>query len=879
MRIISIHVDKFGTLSDYTLDFTPGLNRILESNGWGKSTLAAFLRVMFYGLEGKGKKKDVKDNDKTYFKPWDGGNFGGSVTFESNGHKYIVSRTFKETGKSTFGLKDADTLIDSHDFTENIGEELFGIDAESFRKTSFIDHDGIKYSGVNSNITSKVSTLSRTGDLNQYDSVETAMNTFLTQKSSERATGVLYKLNNEITGLEREVATLDLLNTEIENHLQSRNEILEKGKKVKAEKERLTNRQKKLLQNKAIAVSYKSYKELKEEIQRREQTVGQLREGFGNDIPSSESISLLSEYNQKAEECKISLKRFSVVEENERYERLKRYFKDAPPKEEELKKQIDACNEMHRLIEENAGLEENIATEKNRCKALEDSRYLKNRSLAEKQETLNKIRSEKEEDDTTQVAEQPLKGTDKKYNVTGIILLVIGFVLVALYFAVFHKLLVLGLAILILVAGLVLFGIGMSVRKKETELQKEAERRLIKDKEKQALLRQQNLLNAGHDVDLLQSEISGMDMQIKESNEKIAAMLGKTEENRAVIKTDEEGIRSFLETFDISYSKSDAEDTLYEMKNRIPEFYALQKEMQEREEKKVLLTGQSTAADDSLMKLYRELGGTGECSYDEIRQFIQKLRISISEYENACRECESAKAKLRAFLTEHPEFATVNTLEKSGANEDAFLLSDADAEAELQKTEAGISEQNSLYEQYSNEYNLLSRNLEDKGKEADRIRDLAGVLEEKKEERDALTERYRVVLMTEEYLKKAKDRFIARYMAPIKTRFDAYMTIMRQGVAVGNDEYMIDADLNILKKEQGEYHDVAWQSEGLSDMVGLCIRLALMDVMFQNEKPLIIMDDPFVNLDEENLAGAKQFLNRVAQNYQILYLTCHQDRM
>ena len=52
MRLLRINIEKFGTLSQFSMDLKEGVNEVLEENGWGTSTLAAFLRVMFYGLEG-----------------------------------------------------------------------------------------------------------------------------------------------------------------------------------------------------------------------------------------------------------------------------------------------------------------------------------------------------------------------------------------------------------------------------------------------------------------------------------------------------------------------------------------------------------------------------------------------------------------------------------------------------------------------------------------------------------------------------------------------------------------------------------------------------------------------------------------------------------
>ena len=49
MKLISCHVENFGKLSGVDLSFAEGLNTFCNDNGWGKSTLAAFIRALFYG--------------------------------------------------------------------------------------------------------------------------------------------------------------------------------------------------------------------------------------------------------------------------------------------------------------------------------------------------------------------------------------------------------------------------------------------------------------------------------------------------------------------------------------------------------------------------------------------------------------------------------------------------------------------------------------------------------------------------------------------------------------------------------------------------------------------------------------------------------------
>lgn len=44
------------------------------------------------------------------------------------------------------------------------------------------------------------------------------------------------------------------------------------------------------------------------------------------------------------------------------------------------------------------------------------------------------------------------------------------------------------------------------------------------------------------------------------------------------------------------------------------------------------------------------------------------------------------------------------------------------------------------------------------------------------------------------------------------------------------------------------------------------------------EKPFLILDDPFVNLDDEKLARGRRLLAVLSQDYQVIYFTCHGSR-
>ena len=50
MKLLECHVDNFGKLSNFDYQFSDGLTVIQEPNGFGKSTLAAFIKAMLYGI-------------------------------------------------------------------------------------------------------------------------------------------------------------------------------------------------------------------------------------------------------------------------------------------------------------------------------------------------------------------------------------------------------------------------------------------------------------------------------------------------------------------------------------------------------------------------------------------------------------------------------------------------------------------------------------------------------------------------------------------------------------------------------------------------------------------------------------------------------------
>ena len=74
------------------------------------------------------------------------------------------------------------------------------------------------------------------------------------------------------------------------------------------------------------------------------------------------------------------------------------------------------------------------------------------------------------------------------------------------------------------------------------------------------------------------------------------------------------------------------------------------------------------------------------------------------------------------------------------------------------------------------------------------------------------------------------------------------------------------------------YFEEGYLSAGLLDLVHICKRFALIDLIFKKETPFVVLDDPFVNLDDKNLDIAKKIVQKLSEKYQIIFLTCHSSR-
>ncbi len=181
MTLISCYIAGFGKFVDCSFDFSALVTVFKEENGWGKTTLAEFFESMFYGIDG-GRSKSVNENARLKYEPWSGARFGGSLVFVYAGKTYRIERFFGRTPSGdTVRVYDGNNMLcyDFGDKAERVGETVFSMDRESYRRTAYLSQNGANCAGLPEDIKGKLLSLlsvaeNEKGGQNALDRLEAA---------------------------------------------------------------------------------------------------------------------------------------------------------------------------------------------------------------------------------------------------------------------------------------------------------------------------------------------------------------------------------------------------------------------------------------------------------------------------------------------------------------------------------------------------------------------------------------------------------------------------------------------------------------------------------------------------------------------------------
>lgn len=165
MKILSIQ-GHFGNMSGQKIDFTDRLCCRVLPNGWGKTTLCAFIRVMLYGLNTARRDTASALSDKTKYYPQDGKPMSGRMTVEFTGRPVTIVRESNRAGlMQGFQAYYEDTgelctLLTAR----NCGQVLLGMGEDAFLSSAMID--GLDMTRPSGELSELILSMAQSGDTN-----------------------------------------------------------------------------------------------------------------------------------------------------------------------------------------------------------------------------------------------------------------------------------------------------------------------------------------------------------------------------------------------------------------------------------------------------------------------------------------------------------------------------------------------------------------------------------------------------------------------------------------------------------------------------------------------------------------------------------------
>ncbi len=850
MKLLSYYIENYGKLQHKEGSFASGLTCFCESNGSGKTTLASFIKAMFYGLPSY-TVASKGFNDRQRFYPFNGGKFGGNLTFEAGGKVYRIERFFDKKSSKNDEVKVFCNGTPCHDFGENCGKELFGLDEESFQKTIFITADEIEIGSTHS-INEKLNGTVEGEEEGNFEAALAALEKAKKELKAGRGN------NDKISRTKTEIVEWTAKAHNISNMGETlSDEYTERDRLVK-EISFLETQVREEGERGLVLQKWETLDSMRAQATEKGVQLQALQEKYPNGLPEETDRKRLHAYIQEEQHLQGSVQTAAFgTEKEEALAKLEHRFQNGTPTDESLRVTQEKIARLS-LVQNQLAYEKTEATPKQRALENRFANGLPGEEiLAQKRELVEEYKRKDNEMKGLSAAmlqsvqTQPAKGKSSP----SLALLIAA--VVALCAGI-------GLLFVMQAVGIVLLAIAVVL----------------------GLLA---LLFKGKGAPSASIPHSDLNLRLISLQSDLQAIEGKIRE------------------FTVPYGYYDSMGAVFDF-NALEEDVRAYKEyrqaaFQARE--------RSQAAQAEAENLQREIVGFLE-AYKESETDLQsgltrlisavQTLVSLQEDKRAAIERAQHKAaRLQEVTALRREILNAYALGENVGTMDGLSALDTDARtmdllrkeySGLCETIAEYQEKHTLYERpvaeavnvddMHTKLSLCRKELADCDKriaETERyvetLSDIENRLAIAKENLKVYQERHALLSDTMEMLKVAEQSLKDKYVAPIKERFLSYTEALS---TVLGEKISMDKDFHILFERGGEERSERHFSAGERTLCALCLRLALMDNLYETEQPFIVLDDPFVHLDEEHMAKTATLLNLLAKEKQILYFCCHESR-
>lgn len=856
MKLLRCHIENFGVLCGYDCEFEENLTIICRENGFGKSTLAAFLKAMFYGLPRTGARK-AAENERKRYEPWQGGKYGGFLEFSNGGVSYRVTRYFGKTAaKDTFDLFDLTNRTDKTPFSEKLGEELFGLDAESFSRSTFMPQLSMKDMEATSSIRAKLTNLvDDTNDMNNFDTAMASLRAYRSNLKAYRgASGEIDRLAQAYHTLEEQRYQAEKKRPELETVQRSidaqTSAQMEKTQEIAALRERIQ----KAAGQRERQLKSRQLSDLRAQANRQTETLHTLREKYPSGLPTAEDIQTRREEVISLRQLEKRRQTLTLPEaDRQTIEAGRSAFSDREAVLDDLK-QLDAGQQKCSMLlpETRAELSEKETQQLKILSSIFQTKVPEDAEISEKQRDcrriaeLRAVRDAKMAEKAAQ--KKPGSGVKTALLIMGALFVLAGIGCVLAAKSTF------GIAAAILGAASLLAAIlGKNPERAGAEPDEEA--------------RQIEQLQTGVSEFLLQfyPDASRPDEQLIQLMLDKEAYLRLREKGSGIQKARQEAqtqidhltaeLRLILTRYPLPVSQSLTQQT-QALRDALAQYDRAQERAQQLETDRQSLSQQMQALEKELTVFFAKYRLSGEPA----EQLLNRLENDLRVFETAKTASEEAQTRLTAFQRENKD-ASEALLQEPTLDMAALQAQETQAQRELDAQEAALR-------QLRQQRDTLRRAV-------DGIADMDDELTALDDTRKTLQKQCELADLTMDYLTRAKDTLANSYVGSVEQGFVHYANALL-GEKIGR--VMLDRELHLFIDEQGAARDPASFSAGTIDGVMLCMRLALVDALFQKEQPFLLLDDPFVNLDDEGTSRALSLLRSLARERQIIYLTCNTSR-
>ena len=911
MRLVECYISNFGCLHENRIRFVRGLNTVLKENGWGKSTFAHFLLAMFYGFDND-KKKKTSERPRLRFAPWQGGIYGGTVTFEFEGKLWRIERTFgtESAREDKLLVYEAESNLPTERFGSVPGEEIFSVDQESFRRTVFTAQHDCR-TEVTSLISAKIGDVSsENADMGGYTEARERIHREMLRLSPDRKTGELAKLQDRIAATEAELSGKAVMEAQAG---ELRSKLADTGRQMRECRGELEELQAQIHEAgllKDRQAELEKFRSLTMEMKRASDEVEGLRAFFPGEVPPSE---VAEDWGIRAAALEGKLKSAASYvlrpEEEQEYERLRSIFHNVTPSDETLEEYRNKEGQIRILNERISAME--LSPAERKAYEMEKELFLWNapedgqmdqlirdweerctirRGMPDRKKNLRALKSMIKMSEAAGVPEEPpaeeaAEEEEKKLPRVGTNRIKAGGILLAaavIYLLIDHN----GLpGIGLVVAGFVLLAWGLSAMvaegrgKKEKKEEKKPEENISAREQYKEILKgmRQDDAYAAEVEEKVSDFIGSLNLEVEEAE--VTSLLHRIRSDASEYRRLGKRIQSLRNT----HYEERREELEREVKDFLGRYYPDVTEGQTSTEAGL----QRLTADVEKCRTYSGMllkskgaepeSGTAEGSLmQELRSYrfvpAADLRMQIAEICEMRRNLEKAEAEYRRRKAEKEECEQSLKL--------GNLRGRIDASSKFPT--ASLEELTTRYREAQNRAELLAeqvKELQTKMTAAEenlaRLTEAEAELESLREKQTETLHRYEVLSRTSEYLRRAKVKFSGKYMEPMQQSFEKYEEMLTGSVS---GDFRMDADLNVKVRKAGLQRETELLSEGWQDLIGLCRRMSMIDAMYTEEKPFIVLDDPFVNLDDGKLEKALEFLRNTSKEYQILYFACHESR-